>query len=226
MAIARWQDLCIDAVDAGVLGPFWAGALGLTFTAHDDGDADLAGPTPEHRVWINTVPEPVTVKQRVHLDVHATSVDDVLSLGATAEDLDSFPWKVLRDPEGGELCVFEREAGDARVGDYRLYEIVVDSTDPRAIARWWADALGAAYGDKGADEAWVEKIPGAPYDCIVFGSVPEPKTVKNRVHWDVQTDDVQLLVAAGATVIGTQPRWTVMADPEGNEFCAFVPKGD
>ena len=44
-------------------------------------------------------------------------------------------------------------------------------------------------------------------------------TVKNRIHWDVQTDDVQLLVDAGATVIGHQPRWTVMADPEGNEFC-------
>src|SRR5690349_13964913 len=131
MAIARWQDLCIDAVDASVLGQFWAEALGLAFRAHDDGDADLGGPTPEHRVWINTVPEPVTTKQRVHLDVHALNVDDVLSLGATPEDVDSFRWKVLRDPEGGELCVFEREPDDERLASgYRLYEIVVDSADP------------------------------------------------------------------------------------------------
>lgn len=223
MAIATWQDLCVDAVDASVIGHFWADALGLTYVPHDDGDAQLDGPTPEHRVWINTVPEPVTVKQRVHLDVHASSVDDVLALGATPEDLDSLPWKVLRDPEGGELCVFERPADDERLASgYLLYEIVVDSVDPRTIARWWADALGATYGEKDEDEAWVEKIPGAPFDCIVFGTVPEPKTVKNRIHWDVQTDDVQLLLDAGATVVERRPRWTIMADPEGNEFCAFL----
>ncbi len=224
MAIARWQDLCIDAVDAQALGRFWADALGLTFMPHDDGDAQLDGPTPEHRVWINTVPEPVTVKQRVHLDVHAASVDEVLALGATPEDLDSFRWKVLRDPEGGELCVFERPADDKRLrSGYLLYEIVVDSAEPQAVARWWADVLGATYGDEGADEAWVEAIPGAPFDCIVFGRVPEPKTVKNRIHWDVRTDDLGLLLDAGATILDRQPRWTVLADPEGNEFCAFVP---
>jgi hypothetical protein len=223
MAIATWQDLCVDAVDASVIGPFWAAALGLTYHPHDDGDAQLDGPTPEHRVWINTVPEPVTVKQRVHLDVHATSVDDVLGLGATPEDLDSFRWKVLRDPEGGELCVFERETDDERLrSGYLLYEIVVDSVDPRTIARWWADVLGATYGEKDPDEAWVEQIPGAPFEGIVFGSVPEPKTVKNRIHWDVHTSDLDLLLDAGATVVDRQPRWTVLADPEGNEFCAFV----
>ncbi len=219
MAIATWQDLCVDAVDADRLGHFWAGALGLTFKGHADGDAQLDGPTPEHRVWINTVPEPVTVKQRVHLDVHAGSVDDVLALGATPADLDSFRWKLLRDPEGGELCVFERDV----VPDYRLYEIAVDAVDPRAVARWWADVLGATYGEN-AEEGWtwVDQIPGAPFDCLTFAAVPEPKTVKNRIHWDVKTDDLALLTGAGATVLGTQPRWTVMADPEGNEFCAFV----
>ena len=220
MAIATWQDLCIDAGNATGLGNFWADALGLTFKAHADGDAQLDGPTPEHRVWINTVPEPVTVKQRVHLDVNARSVDDVLALGATPDDLDSFTWKVLRDPEGGELCVFERD----EVADYRLMEIVVDAADSQSIARWWADALGATYGEH-AEHAyhWVEKIPGAPFDYLVFVPVPEPKTVKNRIHWDVKTDDLSLLTDAGATVLQTLPRWTVMADPEGNEFCAFLP---
>jgi hypothetical protein len=220
MAIATWQDLCIDAVDAQVLGHFWAEVLGLTFKAHDDGDAQLDGPTPEHRVWINTVPEPVTVKQRVHLDVHAGSVDEVLALGATPDDLDTFRWKVLRDPEGGELCVFVRD----EVPDYKLYEIAVDAVDPRAIARWWADVLGATYGEHDEEAwTWVEEIPGAPFECITFAAVPEPRTVKNRIHWDVRTDDLALLTDAGATVLQEQPRWTVMADPEGNEFCAFLP---
>ena len=223
MAIATWQDLCIDALDAEGLGRFWAEVIGLTYVPHDDGDAQLDGPTPEHRIWVNTVPEPVTVKQRVHLDVHAGSVDDVLALGATPDDLDSFGWKVLRDPEGGELCVFER----AEVPPYRLYEIAVDAVDPRAIARWWADVLGATYGENEVEGwCWVEQVPGAPFDCLTFAAVPEPKTVKNRIHWDVQTEDLPLLTDAGATVVGTQPRWTVMADPEGNEFCAFLPSQD
>ncbi len=58
---------------------------------------------------------------------------------------------------------------------------------------------------------------------LVF--VPEPKTVKNRIHWDVTVAAVDDLVKAGATVLRPQDdeiRWTVLADPEGNEFCAFV----
>jgi len=56
--------------------------------------------------------------------------------------------------------------------------------------------------------------------------VPEPKTVKNRVHWDV-FGDVDRLVEAGARVLrerGGDISWTVMADPEGNEFCVFDPE--
>jgi hypothetical protein len=56
--------------------------------------------------------------------------------------------------------------------------------------------------------------------------VPEPKTVKNRVHIDVATDDLDALVAHGATVLRAKGddglRWTILADPEGNEFCAFT----
>jgi hypothetical protein len=57
--------------------------------------------------------------------------------------------------------------------------------------------------------------------------VPEPKTVKNRVHWDVNVESVDALVAAGATILRPRDdeiRWSIMADPEGNEFCAFEPQ--
>jgi hypothetical protein len=60
---------------------------------------------------------------------------------------------------------------------------------------------------------------------MAFNKVPEPKTVKNRVHWDVTVSEVQPLVDAGARVLrppGDDRRWHVLADPEGNEFCAFV----
>jgi hypothetical protein len=57
----------------------------------------------------------------------------------------------------------------------------------------------------------------------VFGAVPEPKTVKNRIHWDIWgiTDE---LLAAGATLLrgrDDEISWDVLADPEGNEFCVF-----
>jgi hypothetical protein len=71
----------------------------------------------------------------------------------------------------------------------------------------------------------IVEIPGAPFEAIVFAPVPEQKAVKNRIHVDVTTDDVDGLVAAGARVLRARDgeiSWTVMADPDGNEFCAFT----
>ncbi|HYO39880.1 MAG TPA: VOC family protein [Nocardioidaceae bacterium] len=242
MALATYKDLCIDAIDAGVLGTFWAGALDLELHRHDDGDAELTGPTPQHRVWLNTVPEPKTVKHRVHLDVNTSSVEDLVALGATVLDADSFRWTLMADPEGGEFCAFVRE-GDVTS---RLFEIVVDTADspghPLRIATWWADMLGAAVTDTGRGFAYVHDIPQAPFESIDFVPVPEQKTVKNRIHLDVTTPDLDRLVAAGADVLRPQDDqigWTVLADPDdsvstglpspvvlqdpdGNEFCAFL----
>ncbi|MEX0427914.1 VOC family protein [Nocardioides sp. DS6] len=220
--LATFKDLCIDAVDAGQLAAFWGAVLGLRVEERPDGMTLLVGPTPQHTVWINQVPEPVSTKQRAHLDVHAASVEDVLDLGASPYDLESFRWKVLRDPEGGELCVFERE----QVPDYRLYELNVDCADPEPIATWWARVLGGKLGhEDGVPWWWVEDVPGMPFEGIVFAPVPEPKIVKNRIHWDVDTPDLAALVAAGASVVRERDdeiAWTVLADPDGNEFCAFV----
>lgn len=58
-----------------------------------------------------------------------------------------------------------------------------------------------------------------------FTSVPEPKTAKNRVHWDV-IGSTEELIARGATLLRRRDeeiRWDVLADPEGNEFCVFNP---
>jgi Glyoxalase-like domain len=111
----------------------------------------------------------------------------------------------------------------------RLYEINVDTADSPEhalrIATWWADVLGTDAVDSGRGYAYVEKIPGAPFESIVFCPVPEPKTVKNRIHLDVLTQDLDELVAAGAVVLRAQDDeigWTVLADPDGNEFCAFT----
>ena len=75
-----FKDLCIDAVDPSRMATFWSAVLGLRPESRRSA-APLVGERPEHTVWINPVPEPRTVKQRVHLDVHAASIEDLLALG-------------------------------------------------------------------------------------------------------------------------------------------------
>ena len=135
-----FKDLCIDATHPEVLARFWAAALGLRAES-TGGDFRLVGEVPEHTLWVNKVPEPRSVKQRVHIDVHVAAVSDLIKLGAIIVD-EAQPWTVLADPEGGELCAFVRDP-DA-LPDYRIYEVVVDAADPVTIASWWADRYNAA----------------------------------------------------------------------------------
>ena len=77
--------------------------------------------------------------------------------------------------------------------------------------------------DRPEDDPYIALDPiDEPGPGFWFLEVPEGKTVKNRVHLDVFFD-VDTLIASGATVVQRHPHWTVMADPEGNEFCAFAP---
>ncbi len=99
----------------------------------------------------------------------------------------------------------------------------MDSRDPEAQARWWADVFGVQPMNDGQEFWYVEGVPGMPFESIVFTPVPEPKTVKNRIHWDLY-GDVDDLVARGATVLAELPGSKVLADPEGNEFCVFPPR--
>jgi hypothetical protein len=106
-------------------------------------------------------------------------------------------------------------------------QVVVDCADPLRLGRWWADALGWSYRDEDAEEGVIEirptenRLPG-----LLFLPVPDPKTVKNRLHLDLRPDDqnaeVDRFLALGATRAdigqGSQT-WVVLADPEGNEFC-------
>jgi len=61
MPLARFKDLCLDASDAAALGRFWAGLLDLDLSVQDSGDVVLRGPTHQHTVWVNRVPEQRTL---------------------------------------------------------------------------------------------------------------------------------------------------------------------
>ena len=221
----RWLELCMDTVEDGPrLGAFWAAVIG---GRHDTPDGDPAGnvvvPAVEGGgIAICPVPEAKTVKHRVHLDVYAADISDLEALGATvllpaAES--GLRWTVMADPEGGEFCAFLRD-GEA-LPAYRLHGVVVDSADPQRIARWWGERFGRTPVDHDSGPWWtLEGVTNDPVLTIDFVPVPEPKTVKNRVHWDLY-GEVGAFEDAGATVLWTMPKWTVMADPEGNEFCVF-----
>jgi predicted enzyme related to lactoylglutathione lyase len=224
MPLASFKDLCIDVSDARRSGDYWSTLLGWRLEMHDDGDAHLRDDSGRIQVWLNVVPEPKTVKNRIHLDVNAESLRRALDAGATV--LEELPrWTVLADPDGQEHCVFVRTGPI----ESRAYELVWDCAEgPEAsheLATWWRAVVGGHVVDDERGFSWVQDIPECPWSSFDFTGVPEPKTVKNRIHIDVATDDLTALVDHGATVL--RPKgdggigWAVMADPAGNEFCAF-----
>jgi hypothetical protein len=231
MPLAAFKDLCIDANDPERLAAFWGQMLGLTIERLDDGDAVLRGSAPTETIWLNRVPEPKTVKLRVHIDVDAASLGPIVGLSATVvlpASESGLRWTVMADPEGGEFCVFPRD-GHPEDAPARLYQLAVDTADSatsQALAGWWAEVLGGRLAENGCGFWWVEDIPGSPFDLWIFLPVPEAKAVKNRIHWDVTSDDLPALLDRGATVLAPPTEstpWHVCADPQGNEFCVFPP---
>jgi catechol 2,3-dioxygenase-like lactoylglutathione lyase family enzyme len=125
----------------------------------------------------------------------------------------------------------------------RWYSTVINCRDPRALAHWWAETLGWQLVHEADDECvavpahldiedlrhvpWAEMPPG-----LVFVPVPEDKAGLNRLHLDLAChvdDDRDALIAGlverGATYAdvgqGDDVTWTVLRDPEGNEFCVL-----
>lgn len=224
MPLVAYKDLCIDVNDRRVGLDFWGPTLGLDVVPDRDDPTQfhLEGPTPRHRIWPCVVPEPKSVKNRIHLDVHAGSseVAGATRLSAPGE----FPWTVMAGPEGDELCVFERD----EVPAYRLYEVVVDCLDHARTSAWWHGLWGGRLEHDEQGYSWIDDVPGVPFDAFAFVPVAEPKAAKNRVHWDVTLAEgatVADLESTGARVLREpdgEISWTVMADPEGNEFCVFA----
>lgn len=136
----------------------------------------------------------------------------------------------------------------------REIQITFDAHDPHELAAWWAERLGIEVetnselvedlvrqgvltddmivrigGETHFADAVAARDPSGSLPRLYFQRVPEPKTAKNRIHFDVRVvpeqldDEVADWTAAGATFVefGSHPghRWAIMRDPEGNEFC-------
>ena len=111
----------------------------------------------------------------------------------------------------------------------RFTELVIDCRDPDRVAEFWAAVLGYAITERGPDgEVEISgDVAGAP--TLIFVPVPEAKSVKNRIHIDVnptetdQSDELRRLLRLGARRVdvgqGNDVSWIVLADVEDNEFC-------
>jgi hypothetical protein len=122
----------------------------------------------------------------------------------------------------------------------RLKDIVIDCRRAPTLARFWASLLDG-YAVRAYDEAETARLASlglspesdpnvavdGPGPTLFFQEVPESKVAKNRLHLDIEVRDrpaeVERLTANGATVFAQFDSWTVLQDPEGNEFCLTDP---
>lgn len=104
-----------------------------------------------------------------------------------------------------------------------IINVTFDAVEPRRLAEFWAAVTG--YEPESVSDEVVRLRATDPRGVrrLIFWKVPEPKTAKTRVHIDLATKDgeleVERLKSLGAIEVARFPAWTVMADPEGNEFC-------
>ncbi|MFC8914948.1 VOC family protein [Streptomyces sp. NPDC057116] len=236
----------VKAVRDAVVARFWAEALNWSLfrpgaTAYVGPVGDFVWPDPV-AVGINVIPvpepKPVT-KNRVHLDLATTSeahraelVARLRALGATPVDVGQgeVPWTVLADPEGNEFCVLEPREIYRDTGP--VAAVVVDCAKPRAMARFWDEAIDWTLHEVTDDQAVFRSAGGVgPY--LEFVRTPDLKSVPDRVHLDLlpapgddRAAEVARLRALGATDLdvgqGDVP-WTCLTDPEGHEFCVLSP---
>jgi hypothetical protein len=122
----------------------------------------------------------------------------------------------------------------------RFTELAIDCADPASLARFWCAVLGYVVDDDEEEDIASISAPSMPQGTsregpvpptLTFARVPEGKTVKNRLHIDVnpadrnQDDEVRRLLDLGARRVEVgqgDVSWVVLADPEGNEFCVLA----
>ena len=223
MALARYVDLTIDAADTATLAMFWSRALGLRMEGDDENGFRLVGDDETDTVWIRPRRAPRQERRRVHLDIYAANTDNLVAAGGTLVDQGSYPWDLALDPEQRELGVIVRPS-DKR----RMYQVVVDSPDPEANAAWWGRVLDTRIHQvpEDPDSAFIEPVPGAPFESIVFARETEPKTVFNSMRFAVSAQTPDVLLLLGATMCEEEcpdPRRTYLRDPFGNEFTWVAP---
>jgi predicted enzyme related to lactoylglutathione lyase len=117
-----------------------------------------------------------------------------------------------------------------------VQNVAVDCANAYALGQFWSEVLDAPLHpeDKPGDPEIDVMLPEGPW--LHFNEVPEPKTIKNRLHLCLhpktsREEEVERLLTLGATLVDDRrepsgPGWAVLADPEGNEFCVLRSESD
>jgi hypothetical protein len=216
---AHLSALTFDATDPERLAAFWAGLLEREVSR--DAGTYLAASTVPGQVALRFVAGPaMTGPNRIHLHVTSEAsgdqqavVERALSLGATHLDVGQRPDEdhvVLADPEGNALCVIE-PGNSFLTGTGRLGELACDGS--RAVGVFWSGALGWPLVWDQDEETAIQSPEGGTK--VAWGGPPREPLYgdRDRLRLEVTTDDVDALVALGATRVGEGR----LRDPDGND---------
>ena len=117
-----------------------------------------------------------------------------------------------------------------------VQNVAIDCADAYELARFWSEVTGRPLhpDDKPGEHETQVLLAEGP--ILHFNQVPEPKTVKNRIHLCLRPEtsreeEVERLLGLGATLVADRREpdgsgWAVLADPEGNEFCVLRSESD
>ncbi|MGI9666918.1 MAG: VOC family protein [Acidimicrobiia bacterium] len=108
----------------------------------------------------------------------------------------------------------------------QLGAIMIDGHDIDALAAFWSETVGVEIAERYPNFIFCSPIPGNKAR-LAFQRVPEDKVVKNRLHLDLMHEDPEAFIAKVQRLGGSRLEdhessafhWTILADPEGNEFC-------
>jgi len=248
VTVLRLNHITFACEDPARVAEFWTQLLD-GYTADRSGQTYFGrGEGPE--LFFNRMKKSPTIEVPIHLDVNVpdreAELERVLELGGRLVETRSHAvgelsetWTVMRDPEGNGFCL---QAPPNTVKRY-IGNVTFASAEPRALGRFWADALGwpeeeieesflQQLRDAGLDEReltafFVTRPPGGGRPRFLFQRREKSRPESYPIHLDFLTEDreaeIDRLTGLGATVVETKSddrnTWTVMRDPEGNPFC-------
>ena len=232
---SRLEALVVEAHDPAALARFWAGLLGWAPVEDPvDGVALVPSDDTGFRLRFSASRRPKAGQNSAHVDLtsassqaQAETVARALRLGARHVDVGQGPEDehvVLADPEGNEFCVIE--PGNAFLADCgAVGALACDGT--QEVGYFWSRALGWPLVWDQDQETAISSPHGGP-KLTWGGTTPVPG--RQRLHFDLAPTasgdaaaEVERLLATGASLMGPGPHGTVLADPDGQEFCVVHP---
>ena len=141
--MAKFLELALDTVDPrSTIAEFWAPVVGGRAVVNDPRyPADVVGETEQQGISVCPVPEPKTVKNRVHLDIYSRTVDELVARGATVQlpAADSgFPWTVMLDPDPGPPSMPAVQPRESAISSSVSTTISAVRSHEKVAARAWA----------------------------------------------------------------------------------------